>query len=380
MDVLVVGAGIFGVTSAIELCERRHRVTLVDPGPVPHPDASSTDISKVVRLDYGADAFYTELMEEALPGWRSQFVSLFHETGFAVISSGPMQPESFELESYELLRARGHAVERLDAHEIARRFPAFRPGRYQDGYYNPEGGWAESGRVVEALAERALSLGVTMRQGVAIERLADDGVLTKSGERIAAECTLVTAGAWTPALVPELADRIRCVGQPVLHFQPSEPSVFAFPSLTVWAADIARTGWYGFPLHPSARVVKIAHHGRGEELDPRTERGDATRAEPRFRAFLADSMPALADAPLVHSRTCFYCDTFDGDFFIGRHPERPRLVVAAGGSGHAFKFAPVLGGIVADTIEGVPNRWAQRFAWRERSTARAERARSDGPS
>ncbi len=69
-DFLVVGAGIFGVTTALELHARGHRVMLVDPGPIPHPLAASTDISKVVRMEYGTDAQYMAMVEASLPLWR----------------------------------------------------------------------------------------------------------------------------------------------------------------------------------------------------------------------------------------------------------------------------------------------------------------------
>jgi glycine/D-amino acid oxidase-like deaminating enzyme len=93
-DVVVVGGGIFGATAALALRARGAGVSIVDEGPLPHPDASSTDISKLVRADYGKDAFYTELMERALPRWREMNerlgAELFHETGLLVLSSGPM--------------------------------------------------------------------------------------------------------------------------------------------------------------------------------------------------------------------------------------------------------------------------------------------------
>jgi glycine/D-amino acid oxidase-like deaminating enzyme len=72
-----------------------------------------------------------------------------------------------------------------------------------------------------------------------------------------------------------------------------------------------------------------------------------------------------------------YCDTFDGDFWIDRDPDRPGLVVAAGDSGHAFKFAPILGSLLADVVEGRPNGWAPRFAWRERLVDSREAARAE---
>src|SRR5688500_2606199 len=160
MKVIVIGGGIFGAAGARVLAERGHEVTLIEPGPVPHPLAASTDLSKFVRLDYGGDAFYAAAMERALAKWRSD--PLFHETGILFIARTPMEKGSFERESFDLLTARGHALERLDADAIARRFPEWRAGVYVDGYYNPEGGWAESGRVVVAYLERARAAGVTI--------------------------------------------------------------------------------------------------------------------------------------------------------------------------------------------------------------------------
>src|SRR5438105_290809 len=117
---IVVGGGIFGVTAATELHARGDDVTLIDPGPLPQPLAESTDVSKVVRIDYGADETYTEMMERALVGWReldARFAPerpLFHETGVAFLTRAPMTRGGFEHESFALLRRRGHTLERLD--------------------------------------------------------------------------------------------------------------------------------------------------------------------------------------------------------------------------------------------------------------------------
>ena len=94
--VLVVGGGIFGITAALELRRRGWLVTVLDPGPIPHEGASSTDVSKVVRMDYGSDRFYHELAELALEGWdrwnHDWPVPLYHEDGFLILSPTPMAP------------------------------------------------------------------------------------------------------------------------------------------------------------------------------------------------------------------------------------------------------------------------------------------------
>jgi glycine/D-amino acid oxidase-like deaminating enzyme len=185
---------------------------------------------------------------------------------------------------------------------------------------------------------------------------------------------LVAAGAWTPTLVHELSDLMWATGQPVLHFAPSKPENFRPESFPVWCADISCTGWYGFPVTASG-VLKVANHGPGRRVAPSEPLSVSEQDVERCREFFLDTFHGLSDAPLVGSRLCLYCDTPDGDFWIDRHPRREGLVVAAGGSGHGFKFAPVLGEIIADVVEGRSNRWAGRFRWRSPREGGADGAR-----
>jgi glycine/D-amino acid oxidase-like deaminating enzyme len=385
MHVLVVGGGVFGASGALALRRRGHQVTLVDPGPLPHPAAASTDISKVIRMDYGADEFYMGLMERALDGWRrwndEWETPLFHEVGFLLLRRTPMKDGTYEGDSFELLEARGHHPERLGADAIAERFPAWADGGYVEGYWNPEGGWAESGAVVAQLLELGASAGVEVREGEdVIGLLARDGGVVGAylaAGPIEADCVVAAAGAWTPQLVPELASKVWPVGQPVLHLEAPDLGRFQPPQFVTWAADIATTGWYGFPALDDG-TVKIANHGPGRKIPPTGEAQVFPRQVAGFREFLGESIPDLASAPVVGSRVCFYADSWDGDFYIDQVPNRPGLVVATGGSGHAFKFAPVLGDLIADAVEGVESEARARFAWRpagDRSTEQARHGR-----
>lgn len=374
-DTLIVGAGIFGLTAALELHARGHTVAVVDPGPLPHPLAASTDISKVIRMEYGTDEQYMAMVEAALPRWRAWNETLgeplFHEVGLLALTREPMQTGNFEYESYRTLQKRGHEPERLTTEEIARRFPAWQDGGYVDGFFHAEAGYAESGRVISALAQRAEAQGVRLHLGQTVTELLEEGrrvvgVRMQDGAELRAGQLLVAAGTWTHLLVPELAPVMRSVGQPVFHLRPHQPDRFQAPHFPVWMTDIARTGWYGFPLHPREGVIKIGHHGAGQQLHPANdERRVTPEDEQRLRAMLAAHLPALADAPIVYTRRCLYCDTLDEHFWIDQHPERAGLSVAAGGSGHGFKFAPILGPLIADAVEGQPNPWLARFRWRE---------------
>ena len=128
-DFLVVGSGIFGVTTALSLRRRGYSVTLIDPGPIPCPLAGSTDVSKVVRMEYGNNRQYMRMAIGAIEGFHrlnEQFgETLYHETGVLAASKVPMPENEFVNSSYHMLLEEGQSPERLSGGEIAQRFPAW---------------------------------------------------------------------------------------------------------------------------------------------------------------------------------------------------------------------------------------------------------------
>ena len=389
-DVLVVGAGICGVAAAVELQGRGYKVALIDPGPLPHPLAASTDISKAVRMAYGKDEDYLEMGEQSREGWLSWNAEfgdeLYHETGMTFFSRTPMSPDGYEYESYQLLLKRGHSPQRMTSADIAKHFPVWNSDVYVDGFFDPHAGYAESGRVVEALLRKGQALGVALHSGQEVETLIHKGervvgVSTRQNESYYADEVVVAAGAWTPVLVPSLASVMRAVGHPVFHIKVPDSQLFEPPKFAVFAADIANTGWYGFPQHPRQGVVKIANHGVGQRLHPVEDERVVTESDTQnFRAFLKSTFPSVADAPIVYTRRCLYCDTLDEHFWVDHDPSRDGLTVAAGDSGHGFKFAPLWGGWIADAVERKPNKHLAKFRWRAlaANTSGEEAARYHG--
>ena len=388
MKIIVVGAGINGVTSAIELKNRGHKVVLIDPGPLPHPLAASTDISKAVRAAYGPDEDYTELAQRSIPIWREwnkKFgTELYHETGVLFVCDKRMQPGDFEYESARVLEKHGHAFEKFDREKFHRRFPAFAPDRFEDGFFDPEAGFAESGKVVATLVEYAKSLGVELREQTKFVGLneTDDlvrGVFIENQNPLDGDAVVMATGAWTPYALPFTKNFLRATGHPVFHLKPADPELFIPERFPFFGADISTTGFYGFPLNQG--IVKIANHGAGREMSPDSpDRIVTTDDERDLRAFLKSTIPSLADAPIVYTRICMYSDTNDGDFLIAPDPERPNMIVATGDCGHGFKFAPVLGEIIADAVEGKFNPILRKFRWRPevKSGVTKEAARFEG--
>lgn len=373
MNISIVGAGINGTTAAVELATRGHQVTLLDQGPLPHPLASTTDISKVVRMEYGADEDYMELAERALRGWhewnREFGYDLFHQTGVLYLRRGEMKRGTYEWDSWKLLNQRGHHPQRLAPADVKKRFPMWNARKYIDGFFDPEGGYAESGRVVMQLVKKAQAVGVKLREGTAYRELVEKngrvrGLVTDKGKKIAADVVVIAAGAWTHYLVPWLKPYFRANGMPVFHLKPHNAEDFRAPVFPVFAADTSTTGYYGFPINRDG-VVKIARHWDGREMHPEaSERVVNEFEENNLREFLKITFPALTDAPIAYRRICLYSDTWDGHFWVDHDPQHAGLVIAAGDSGHGFKFAPLWGGIIADAVEQKHSALLKKFRWR----------------
>ena len=379
-EIVIVGGGVFGLTAAIELAAREHTVAVFEQGLIPHPLAAGTDISKVVRMEYGSDDEYMKLGILARKGWlewnegweREGLAPLYHDSGVLMCSREVMAEQGFEADSFRLLEKNGQAPERMSPDIIESRYPAWNPDYFQDGFFNPHGGFVESGAVVKRLCEMARRAGVTVNENVTVEKIIRDrggaaGISTAQGD-VATKRIVVAAGGWGSKLCPSLKTNIRSTGHPVFHFRPDSPELFTEELFPTFTADVARTGYYGFPLS-SEGVVKIGKHSLGMETDP-----DGVREIPReqyelVRAFLSDALPVLADAELVYSRLCLYADTPDDDFWIDEDPECSGLFVAGGGSGHGFKFAPALGSLIADIIEGKDHPLRRKFEWRSQTTA-----------
>jgi len=403
-NIVIIGAGIFGIGAAIEFKNRGYSsVSIVDSFLTVGPNklSSSYDISKIIRSDYGNDLDYVDLHTEALKKWREWNKNwgeeLFHETGLLVASKEKLQEGSYVHESYVTLTKYGYPIERLNGTELRNKFPQWNTKNeiYKDNYFNPVAGWAESGRILGKRIEEAKTLGVKLLNDRMItllskkegENLKIFGVKLASGKNLMADLVLVAAGAWTPILLPHLESFMLPVAQPVFHFQPTKLELldkYRTPTFPVYVADIENTGFYGFPVHPLENCLKVGHHGRGypmyltqidEESLEKKKRSVIQFEEIKFRKFLSECFPEIQDSKIISTRLCMYCDSFDGNFFIGRDPNHDGLAVASGGSGHGFKFAPVIGDIIVDSIEGKKTRYTQKFGWRESNIRKFDSAR-----
>ncbi|MCA9794037.1 MAG: FAD-dependent oxidoreductase [Candidatus Eremiobacteraeota bacterium] len=353
MKIGVVGGGVFGLASAWELARRGHEVTVFERRRIPAPDASGTDISKAIRLEYGAaTSLYAPLVARAFTRWQEveeiTGKNVYHRCGVLFLSRA-YEPGGFEHESQRQLTELGLAGQVLEAGEAARRWPQFNWSEMTAAVHNHRGGWLAAARAVEALADCARAEGVTIHEEAPVENVYE----ASSGAVVRVDITphefdqvVVAAGPWLGKLFPYLSSGVRVSRQRITHYQPADPSGFDYP---VWVWDIVNSGWYGFPANPDG-IVKVALHRRSETVDADVERVEDPEFLKESRAFTGVNLPGLAESP-VSGRVCLYTNSPSGDFLIDRLPGSERIVLAGCGSGHAFKFGPVLGELVADLLE-----------------------------
>ena len=376
--VVVVGAGAFGLSAARELTKRSFRPVIVDPtGPTPHSLAASRDISKIVRSEYGGDMTYTEMAQNSIEGWlnlNEQWGPVYHNTGITRLSSN-LSKGSYEWRCLETASKAGLEIEKLDSTAIRHRFPMVDADQLPQGFFNPRGGYVEARKALEHMrhdlssAEAEWHIGAWVRDLI-IEKGQCLGVVLDDGTRVNSDHVLITTGAWTGLLLPIISKLAKPTAQPIFHLRVDDRERYSAPNFSVLFPDSETSATYALPLHPEEKVVKVGLHTQGRESHPlHTDRIVMAQEINCLREHLSKFIPELARSQIVYSRVCLYHDTLDYDFLIDRHPEISNLTIACGGSGHGFKFMPILGELIASRVENVFHPFAKRFQWRNEANA-----------
>lgn len=350
-DVAVVGLGAMGSAALFHLARRGVRAIGIERFHPGHDRGSSHGESRIIRLAYFEHPAYVPLLRRAYENWceleRLAGESLLTTTG--ILEAGP--PGS-PLVAGSLQACREHGIdhETLDAAEIGRRFPAFRLPEAYAGVWQKDGGWLRPEAAVRAQARLAEAAGARIVDGVVVRAITPRPghvEIDLGGRIVQAGRVVVAAGAWMAALVPELAPHLRLTRQVMCWYDPAEPVLFAPGRLPVFIAESEDDAVYGFP--DIGGGFKCASHRIGRTLGHADQaRQDASPEDAApTDAFLERFMPA-ARGRLRAMKTCIYTRAPDEDFILDTLPADPRIVVASPCSGHGFKFASVIGEILAD--------------------------------
>lgn len=365
MRIGIVGAGIFGLAAALELRGRGHQVALFEQGEIPYPQASSTDVSKAIRRTNYPEQTYVELVERAAHQWRSWHERLsraiYYQPGKLMISPD-IDPNGPIYKSWQAWENTAGGTRVLSLQEARRRFPQFTLHPDDTLLEDPWTGYLRSGQAVADLADLARAEGVLIYSQTPVQEIEDHGQVRFICKNDTPEFdrAVIAAGAWVTRLLPQFNRHLHLTRQQMAFFVPKNPELFegTFP---LWSVLSKNEGWYGFPLLQEG-YVKVADDLKVEEItNPDIERAPTDEFLAAAEAFVADRIPALANAELIGGRSCLYTNTPDNHFVIDWLPNSQRLLVAGCGSGHGFKFGGSIGPVIADALEEKHNSLGDLF-------------------
>lgn len=356
-SVIVIGLGAMGSAVTAWLAEGGHRVTAFDMFTPPHAQGSSHGRSRIYRQSYWEDARYVPLLLHVRELWerleRDTGRSLLHMTGGLMISHRDGQ---LVARSAESARQFGLPHEILSAREVERRWPIFRVEADTVALLERNAGYLIPELCVEQMLAQAARYDAQLHfdEPVLEWSAASDGSVTvrTSRETYKAERLVITAGPWAPHLLAAMNLPLRVTRQAIFWFEPKEHvEWFREDRLPVYLYE-TRDGQpvlYGFPLiGPESEGVKVAAHGSEEVCTPESvSREVRPEDEQAIRQRLQETLPSLAGR-LLRAEICLYTMTPDENFVMGPHPDHPAVTMAAGFSGHGFKFAPVIGEILGE--------------------------------
>lgn len=357
--VVVIGAGVFGAWIAYECRRRGWSVLLLDSRGPANSMASSGGESRILRVGYGPQTFYSRWALRSLARWREvlrRTPALILQTG--VLWLGP-KDEPYLRSTIQTLQELGVRQELLDADSLNAKYSQLHVESPYIGILEVDSCTILARRAVNAVVEIAVERGVEYRTAYVMRpdvngRLTE--IKTGRGDTIRADHFVFACGPWLPKVFPEVVgDQIQPTRQEEFYFAAlagdTSYAPDAFPS---WVDFRSEAIFYGCS-NLEYRGIKVAADAHGKTIDPDTEdRVPSPEGLSVVRRFLRERFPRIESAACVGTRVCQYENSTSGDFLIDRHPYSPNVWIVGGGSGHGFKHGPAVGDYVASLLAGGP--------------------------
>ncbi|OWK34587.1 N-methyl-L-tryptophan oxidase [Fimbriiglobus ruber] len=354
-DAIVLGVGGMGSAALYELARRGRRVLGLEQYPLVHSRGSSHGHTRVIRQAYYEHPSYVPLVRRAYQRWYDleQTTGRHLLTECGCLNIGP--PDGGLVQGVRAsAREHGLSVAELTAAEINHTYPAFRIPDGNVGILESGAGFLYVEDCVRAHIDAALALGATVHaeEPVVGWKVVGDTVEVRTARTTYHAARLVvTAGAWATQLLADIGVPLSVMRQVLLWFAPTDATLFRRDVFPVYLAETPTGAFYGLPAIDSRGHKAAQHYAAPELRDPdEIEWSPRSDDDTAVRAFFREYLPA-ADGPRTHTEVCMYTLTPDRHFVIDLHPHHRQVAVAAGFSGHGFKFASAVGEVLADLAD-----------------------------
>ena len=358
-DVIVLGVGSMGSSACYHLAKQGYTVLGLEQFDIPHEQGSHAGQSRIIRKAYGEDPDYVPLLERAYQNWKTleeeTQTQVYFKTGL-FYGGGPT--DKF-LETIKISSAKYKVpVNQLSAAECSRKYPQFNlPADFQR-LEEPDAGLLTPERCILLMTEQAIRRGAAIHtKERVLEWKREKGAITVKTDRAtySAGKLVITAGPWAAKMMPAIAAQLKVVRQVLAWMKPKKWEPFSLENFPCWIIQDGATDGYGFPVLPVGKFggpvgLKIAlHQGVSDTVDPdAVNRKTSEQDEKALIDFMRKFIPE-GYASTLTMKTCLYTNTPDYNFIIDYLPGFDKdVAVAAGFSGHGFKFVSVVGEIMAD--------------------------------
>ena len=367
-DTIVVGVGGMGAAALYQLAKRGQRVLGLERFDLGHAMGSSHGHTRILRLAYFEGSHYVPLARRAHRLWQEigaeAGMRLLHVTGS--LDLAPEGQGTVERARHSCVD-HGLAHEMLDARQLASRYPALRLTPRHTGLLQPDGGFVLAEQAIFAHAGLALKHGADIHTGETVQSwrpTAAGGVeVTTDRATYAAGQLVLAAGAWIKSFAPDVLARVTTVKQAIGWFPVRQPELFRPAALPVFILTVEEGNFYGLPLFEHAGFKLGGPHFAREAIDPDDpDRTPSPKQVAALQACLERYIPGAAGRPLA-VKGCMYTVTPDEHFIIDRLPGHRQVIVASPCSGHGYKFASVIGEILAElAVDGATRADISPFA------------------
>lgn len=352
-DAIVLGLGGMGASAAYHLTRRGLRVLGLEQFTPAHDRGSSHGVTRIIRKAYFEHPDYVPLLHSAYREWaeieRESGHTLFHRTGLLLVG----RPDGAVIPGVRRA-ATAHQLDISDVpiEDVAPRFPGITPATETQALFEPDAGYLLVEDCVRAYLDAASKRGAALRFGTHVREWRSDGPgavrVTTPDAEYTASTLIICAGPWSPRQIGSIGRLLEVRRKVQLWFACEDERYRPASGFPVFCFDSPEGFFYGFPAVQPGRIKIAEHSGRqvvadADTLDRELHEGDVARVQ----TFVRRSMPGVSERVVAHS-ICMYTMTPDENFLIDRHPDHERVFLAAGFSGHGFKFASVVGAILAD--------------------------------